>query len=186
MNKLNLIINKGLVAASCSLLLVAGSSAALAQVQPDSQQAFEVAQATGTTPDGNLGNPGYVNPNDTNSTPTNSTTDSMDTPAAGVQDSPPQSTTNVEIHNPPAANVPRSNPDINVQMPDMNFPESTDRETIRTERSERLIMQEPVDTDDADNPINVMYLALFGILVIFLIGVIAIAATRREDTSTYQ
>lgn len=162
-------LRKIIAGASCGLVLMAGTAIAQDTTNTMTHTSYQIAQGVGTTPDGTLGATGNVDASNTNTTPTN-----------GAADNPPTttSTTQVEVNTPPA-----NAPDINVQMPDINVPAvgGTDRETVRTETSEKIIVTD-TDNNDADNGFNMMYLALFGVLAIFLIAVIAMAASRRGDT----
>ncbi len=155
-------LKKMIAGASCGLVLMAGTAIAQDAGALGNPAPFQIAQGTGTTPDGTLGAAGNVDSSNSNTTPTNGTT-----------------TTNVEVNTPPAPSM----PDVNVEMPDINMPATggTDRETIRTEKSSEKIIMTDTDNNDADTGFSMMYLALFGILAIFLIAVIAIAASRREE-----
>ena len=164
-------LKKMIAGASCGLVMMAGTAIAQDAGLVNTQAPYQIAQGIGTTPDGTLGAGGNVDATNSNTTPTNGAADNA----------PTTTTTQVEVNTPPAQ---QSMPDVNVQMPDINVPAvgGTDRETVTTERSEKIIMTD-TDNNDADTGFSMMYLALFGVLAIFLIAVIAIAASRREDVA---
>ena len=107
------------------------------------------------------------------------------TPAA----EPPR--TQVEIRNqvPPApvVNPPAAAPDINIQLPDVNVaappatnPPVTQKETVT--RTDRFIYDDDDPNDVDPNRNNILYMAIFGILTVFLIAMIAIFYSRRRTT----
>ncbi len=124
-----------------------------------------LAQVTNTTPNGDSGTISTPSlQNDTAlSTPTNGGQTTAETPA----DTPAQTQTRVEI-----------------DMPDINLPDtSTDagRDTVtRTETTERTLIQ--TDNNDTDSGSNTIYLAIIGIVAVFLVAVIGILASRKEKS----
>ena len=127
-----------------------------------------LAQATNTTPNGDSGaisTPSLQN--DTAlSTPTNGGQTTAETPAQVPAQAPAQTQTRVDI-----------------DMPDINLPDTSadaPRDTVtRTESStERTLIQ--TDNNDTDNGSNTIYLAIIGIVAVFLVAVIGMLASRRE------
>lgn len=119
-----------------------------------------LAQVTNTTPNGDSGmisTPSLQE--DTNlSTPTNGATETQTS-----TETLPETSTNVEV-----------------DMPDINLPAGTpEREISRTESTtERTLIQ--TDNNDAEGGINTLYLAIIGIVAVFLVAVIGMLASRRE------
>lgn len=119
-----------------------------------------LAQVTNTTPNGDSG---------MISTPSLQQDTNLSTPTNGGEQAqaPTETSTKVEV-----------------DMPDINLPASTpEREVSRTEKTtERTLIQ--TDDNDAEGGINTLYLAIIGIVAVFLVAVIGMLASRRE--SPYQ
>lgn len=133
----------------------------------------------GTTSNNTTVNPPTINNNITVPAPANNTAPNRSTTVT-----PPQ--TQVEVRNEaPGLSQPAPNididmpdaPDVNVTIPGDNSA-SSDDQTV-TQRTERYIFDDPDDDDAVDNS-NILYMAVFGILAVFLIAVIAMAAARRR------
>ena len=193
------------VLAASALLFAAGAQAA------DTGPAFQIAQdnwpvnspinrsapptASSALP-GIAGNTGSVAPLVVaTSAPTTTTTQ----PNINITNTIPRTTpaaepprTQVEIRNqvPPApvVNPPAAAPDIDIRMPDINIgapatnnPPVTQKETVT--RTDRFIYDDDDDPNDVDpNRNNILYMAIFGTLAVFLIGMIAIFYNRRRTT----
>ncbi len=104
----------------------------------------------------------------------------------------PQSTTRIEVQNQaPANNVPAPAPNIDIDMPDMpdinvttpnTAADSGTNERI-TERSERVIINDDNDAEATNN--NILFMAIFGVLAIFLVAVIAMVLSRRRTIDQF-
>lgn len=104
----------------------------------------------------------------------------------------PQSTTRIEVQNqvPAANNAPAPAPNIDIDMPDMpdinvtnpNTADSGTNERV-TERSERVIINDDNDADATNN--NILFMAIFGVLAIFLVAVIAMVLSRRRTIDQF-
>lgn len=118
-----------------------------------------LAQVSNTTPNGDTG---------MISTPSMQNDTNLSTPTNGSAQTPTETTTQVEV-----------------DMPDINMPATTpERETVtRTETTtDRTLIQ--TDDNDADSGVNTVYLAIIGIVAVFLVAIIGMLASRRE--SPYQ
>jgi len=118
-----------------------------------------LAQVSNTTPNGDTG---------MISTPSMQNDTNLSTPTNGSAQTPTETTTQVEV-----------------DMPDINMPATTpERETVtRTETTtDRTLIQ--TDDNDADGGVNTVYLAIIGIVAVFLVAIIGMLASRRE--SPYQ
>lgn len=127
-----------------------------------------LAQVTNTTPNGDSG---------MISTPSMQNDTALSTPTDGGQ-----TTANTPV-NPPAADTPmQSQTRVEVDMPDINLPDTSadaGRDTVtRTETTERTLIQ--TDNNDADSGTNTIYLAIIGIVAVFLVAVIGMLASRKE------
>lgn len=115
-----------------------------------------LAQVTNTTPNGDSG---------MISTPSLQQDTNLSTPTNGGEpaQAPTETSTKVEV-----------------DMPDINLPASTpEREVSRTETTtERTLIQ--TDDNDAEGGVNTLYLAIIGIVAVFLVAVIGMLASRRE------
>lgn len=116
-----------------------------------------LAQVTNTTPNGDTG---------MISTPSLEEDTNLSTPTNGVEQeqAPTETSTKVEV-----------------DMPDINLPATTpEREVSRTETTttERTLIQ--TDENDAEGSVNTLYLAIIGIVAVFLVAVIGMLASRRE------
>lgn len=118
----------------------------------------------------------------TTTTPTNTGTD------AGSTGNTP-TTTQVEIRNEaPAAPVQQAPaPNIDIKMPDapdvnITTPgnSGTNTSTTTRESSERVIIDDRDDVDGTSSN-NVLMFVLFGVLAVFVIGMIIMASTRRSN-----
>lgn len=114
-----------------------------------------LAQVTNTTPNGDSG---------MISTPSLQQDTNLSTPTNGGE----------------AAQAPSTSTSVDVDMPDINLPASTpEREVSRTETTtERTLIQ--TDDNDADTGFNTVYLAIIGVIAVFLIAVIGMLASRRD------
>lgn len=122
-----------------------------------------LAQVTNTTPNGDSGM--ISTPSMQNDTALSTPTDGGQTTADTPVNTPAQSQTKVEV-----------------DMPDINLPDTsadTGRDTVtRTETTERTLIQ--TDNNDADSSTNTIYLAIIGIVAVFLVAVIGMLASRKE------
>lgn len=130
-----------------------------------------LAQVSNTTPNGDSGSISTPSlQNDTAlSTPANGGETTAETPAQVPAQAPAQTQTRVEV-----------------DMPDINLPDTSvdaPRETVtRTETTERTLIQ--TDNNDTEKGTNTIYLAIIGIVAVFLVAVIGMLASRKE--SPYQ
>ncbi len=107
-----------------------------------------------------------------------------DSSTAGSMTTP---NTQIEVQNQaPAAQAPAQQaPNIDIKMPDapdvnITTPANTGTNTSSTvrESSERVIIDDTNDAETSNG--NVMMMVLFGVLAIFLIGMVIMASTRRS------
>ena len=130
-----------------------------------------LAQVTSTTPNGDVG---MV------STPSMQNDTQLSTPTNGAARTGPAATNALT----PTETQTESRTEIRVDMPDIDLPETTpERETVtRTTEKETTYIQ--TDNNDAEQNLNGVYLAIIGIVAVFLVAVVGILASRRE--SPYQ
>ena len=189
-------LTQRLTAAMIAGAALSFSATALAELSEP--YSFQVAQQstpdTGRVPDVNVPDPvlpdetvsGVTVPETTSNQPTvtnNITVPNPATPNSTAAAPPPQSSTRVEVRNQAAPNqqLPAPNIDISMpEMPDINVvaPADTGTTSQSITRTERFIFDDADDNDRTANA-NILYMAIFGILAVFLVAVIAMAASRR-------
>jgi cobalamin biosynthesis Mg chelatase CobN len=138
-----------------------------------------LAQVTNTTPNGDSGM--ISTPAMKNDTALSTPTNGGQTNAGSTATTPAQG--NTGYTGTTATTPTRTETRVDVNMPDINLPDTSadagrDTVTRSTETTERTLIQ--TDNNDTDSGTNTIYLAIIGIVAVFLVAVIGMLASRKE------